>query len=146
MTIVPTYGGPLKRDMVQRAYGYCGQSFAEYELTPEEYVIGMRAMNDQMAVISARTYNFPEYGDGNPEDESGLKAGEVLGAAYYVAKLLAPTIGKQLTFSDVAERACTTFLAAQTCIPTTKLRSTTPRGSGNRWSRVLGEYFYPRCR
>lgn len=134
MTVVPTYGGPLKRDMVQRAYGFCGMGWSEFDISPEDYVTGLRCMNDQMAVLGTLSgYNFPEYGDGNIEDESGLAPEDVLGAAYFTAQLLAPSIGKALTGNKPGARAASKLIARCNPTPFMEMGRFTPRGSGNRW-------------
>jgi len=144
VTVVPVFGGPKKRDIIQRAYGFCGQAAYEFELTPEEYNAGLRAMNDQLAACNCTTYNFPEYGDGNAEDESGLAANDILGVSYYVAQLLAPQIGKTLTASKPASRACDLFLMKWQAIPSVELGRQTPRGAGNRyWNGPLPFFVAP---
>lgn len=144
MTIVPTFGGPKKRDIIQRAYGFCGQASYEFELTPEEYNAGLRAMNDQMAALGCTSYNFPEYNDGSAEDESGLAASDVLGASYYVAQLLAPQIGKTLSTSKPASRACEQFLMKWPLVSQVEMGRQTPRGAGNRyWNGPLPFFVAP---
>jgi hypothetical protein len=140
MTVISIFGGLLKREIIKRAYGICGQSTAEFELEPEEYVKGLQALNDQMAIIGATNYNFPQSGDGNPEDESGLDNEDILGAAAYVAELIGPQIGKAAALSRTYQRAMSILLTKYQTIPTMSLRRTTPRGSGNKyWS---GPYPY----
>lgn len=143
MTTISIYGGPLKRSIIQRAYGYCGQSVTEFELTPEEYTAGLQVMNDQMAVLGvASGYNFPVTGDGNPDDESGIAAADVLGASVYVAQLLALTIGKALQVNAVQARAASSFLSKCTAIPQMELGRGTIRGAGNR-RNWRGPFFVP---
>jgi hypothetical protein len=142
VTTISLYGGPLKREIIKRAFGYCGQSTTEFELSPEEYTQGLQLLNDQMAVLGAASgYNFPVTGDGNPEEESGLAAQDVLGASVYLAQLLSPTIGKALALSDTQKRACSNFLVKCTAIPQMELGRSTVRGKGNRWSRWRGPFF-----
>lgn len=141
-TQISVYGGPLKRAIIMRAYGMCGQSVAEFELSPEDFTAGLQALNDQMAILGPLTgYNFPDYGDGTPEEESGLRNEDVLGASYYVAQLLAPTIGKDLKHNKVAERACSIFLSRCTCLPEMQFARQTIIGAGNRWRRQWGPFF-----
>jgi hypothetical protein len=80
-------------------------------------------------------------GDGNPEEESGLAAQDVLGASVYLAQLLSPTIGKALALSDTQKRACSNFLVKCTAIPQMELGRSTVRGKGNRWQRWRGPFF-----
>ena len=137
MTILPLYGGPAKRDIIQRAYGFCGQASYEFELSPEEYVVGLRAMNDQLATLPTTTgYNMPAEGDGSADDFSGIAQADVLGVSYFVAQLLAPTIGKQLAGNKIAIRASDVFLAKYKPIPFMEMGRHTIRGAGNR--RFIG--------
>ena len=133
MTTLPIYSTPLKRDLIQRAYSYCGLGHTDYDLSPEEYVIGLRAMNDQMAVLGPSTgYNFPNSGDGDPADDSGIAASDILGASVYVAQLLAPMIGKTLTVKAVQARAASSFLARHQPVPMMEMGRQTIRGAGNK--------------
>lgn len=143
MSVLPIYGTPAKRDIIQRAYGFCGQASYEFELSPEEYVAGLRAMNDQLATLPATTgYNMPDEGDGSPDDDSGIARSDVLGVSYFVAQLLAPQIGKQLAGNKIAIRASDTFLAKYKPIPFVEMGRNTIRGSGNRrWSGWNSPYF-----
>lgn len=143
MTVLPLYGSPSKRDIIQRAYGYCGQASYEFELSSEEYVAGLRAMNDQLATLPATTgYNMPAEGDGTVDDFSGVSQGDVLGVSWFVAQLLAPQIGKQLAGNKIAIRACDAFLAKYKPIPFMQLGRNTIRGSGNRrWGGWRSPYF-----
>lgn len=145
MTTAYLYGGVLKREIIKRAYGICGQSTAEFELEPEEYVKGLQALNDQMGVIGPATgYNFPAYGDGNPEDESGIDPADMLGVSSYVASLLGPGIGKTPVLTKEHQRAMSIYLTKFQTLPTMTMRATTPRGSGNRWWPRMGyPYFNP---
>lgn len=143
MTTLALYGGPLKRAIIQRAYGYCGQSTAEFELSPEEYTNALQLMNDSMALLGDATgYNFPASGDGSIEDESGIAGSDVLGATVYLAQLLAPSIGKALTINALQARAASNFLAKCTPIPQMEMGRGTIRGAGNRlWNRGWGPFF-----
>lgn len=143
-TILPIYGTPPKRDIITRAYGFCGQATYEFELTAEEYVAGLRAMDDQLAPYCPQCgYNLPQEGDGNPADNSGILKSDILGVSYYVAKLLAPQIGKQLQVNKDAARACDAFLARYSEIPFMGFGRNTIRGAGNRYWRNWGSPFLP---
>ncbi len=143
MTIAYLYGGPPKRDIIDRAYGFCGQSASQFELSPEEYVEGLRALNDQMGLLGPSTgYNYPPYGDGLPEDESGLDQTDVLGAAGRTARLLAPQIGKQLSVSKTQQRAADVLLAKYQQTPQMSMGRHTIRGSGNRSIARGRPFFY----
>lgn len=143
MAVLPLYGSPAKRDIIQRAYGFCGQASYEFEISPEEYVFGLRAMNDQLATLPTTTgYNMPAEGDGSADDLSGIAQADVLGVSYFVAQLLAPQIGKQLAGNKIAIRACDAFLAKYKPIPFMEMGRDTIRGAGNRrWGNWRSPYF-----
>lgn len=142
MSVLPLYGTPPKRDIIQRAYGYCGQASYEFELSPEEEVTALRAMNDQLASFAtACGYNMPQEGDGNAMDDSGINRTDILGVSYFVAQLLAPTIGKQLMGSKPAIAAKDAFLAKYQSIPSMGFGRGTIRGAGNRRWGMRGPFF-----
>jgi hypothetical protein len=144
VTTLSIFGGPLKREIIKRAYGLCGQSTAEFELEPEEYVKGLQALNDQMATLGPLTgYNFPQSGDGNPEDETGIDTADMLGVSAYVAQLLGPQIGKSVTLTATHARAMSSVLAKYQVVPTMELSRRTPRGSGNRLWSGWRPYYQP---
>ncbi|QDZ07458.1 hypothetical protein FPZ24_08170 [Sphingomonas panacisoli] len=144
MSVLPLYGTPPKRDIIQRAYGYCGQASYEFELSPEEEVAALRAMNDQLAPFAGVCgYNMPQEGDGSAMDDSGINRTDVLGVSYFVAQLLAPTIGKQLMGSKPAIAAKDRFLAKYQSIPCMEFGRGTIRGSGNRRWAGWGSPFFP---
>lgn len=143
MTIAYLYGGPIKRDIIDRAYGFCGQSAAEFELSPEEYVVGLRALNDQMAAFGPVTgYNMPSYGDGQVEDESGLDPADTLGIAVLVARMIAPQIGKQLAVGKTGQRAADVVTAKYTPTQHMQMGRNTIRGAGNREWYGARPFFY----
>lgn len=139
MTEIALYGGPLKRELIKRGYGICGQSFTEYEITPEEYEAGLMCLDDTMAVLASQWgidlgYNFPVTGGGSPEDESGIPIGAVKGVSYQLAQALAPTIGKALPADALTQLAQTwaPLLSTYGTTPHVELGRGTPRGAGNR--------------
>jgi hypothetical protein len=146
--VIPIIGGQLKRFIVQRAYGVCGQSVAEFELTTEEYSAALRAMNDLMAMWEDEYginlgYNYPTYGEGSPEDESGIPRGATQAVVYALATEIAPQIGK--TLSPEANRIYWNSFSLL------KSNYTQPRdmgfgratiqGAGNRWTSWRGPFF-----
>lgn len=141
MTALPVFGGALKREIVKRAYGMCGQASYEFELDPEEMTAGVQALNDAMAMLPAVPYNFPATGDGNAADESGLSGPDVLGASVMVARLIAPTIGKTLAIGVAQATAERGMIARYTPTPSMPLGRNTVRGAGNRFSSWFGPFF-----
>lgn len=144
VTTIYTFGGPPKREIIKRAYGICGQSTAEFELEPEEYVKGLQAFNDLQGLLQGSAYNYPlaDNEDGNPEDESGVPQSEVLGVSCYVASLIAQQIGKDLRLNASQKRAMSIVETKYQTVPTMGLRRTTPRGSGNRYWSGAFPYFF----
>lgn len=146
MTQIPVYGGPLKRDIVQLAYEECGQAGYEFELTPEEYDSALRRLDNMLSEWLAAygidlDYNFPDYGNGSPEDESGVPPGSVQVIAQQLALRVGPSIGKTVTPTRAMADAFSNLRSAYNCVPTMALRRDTPRGAGNRLSRWRGPFF-----
>lgn len=142
MTTAPLYGGTLKRDLIKRAFGLCGQSVTEYELTPEEYSLGLQIANDLAATLgSGFGWYFPDYGTGSPEDESGILAGDNLGFIVMLAQDVAMNIGKQYQPNAVQETAKSGLVARYQVIPFRTLGRDTPRGQGNRYWQRYDPFF-----
>lgn len=133
MTTLGLYGGPLKRDLIRRAFGLCGQSVTEFELSPEEYELGLMCANDIAATLPATFgYNAPPSGIGNPEEESGLAAADVLGFTVMVAQEIANNIGKSFSPNGTQATAKSALEARYQVIPLRELGRQTIRGAGNR--------------
>lgn len=134
MTTLNLYGGSLKSTLIERAFGMCGQSVTEFELTTEEYTLGLRCLNDVMAQYPTTTgYNMPTSGDGFAEDESGLAKADELGATALLAQEIAQNIGKTFTPNKAQARAINDLASKYTVIPSRELGRQTIRGAGNRW-------------
>lgn len=134
MTIINLYGGSLKSTLIERAFGMCGQSVTEFELTPEEYVLGLRCLNDVMALFPASTgYNMPVHGDGEAEDESGLAKADELGATTLLAQEVSQNIGKPFTPNRWQADAVTELMSRYVTLVPRMLGRQTIRGAGNRY-------------
>lgn len=134
MTTAPLYGGPLKRDIIRRAFGLCGQSVTEFELTPEEYELGLMAANDLAATLGAGFgYYAPAIGIGSYADESGIAAADVLGFTVMLAQEIGPNIGKAFIPNGKQATAKSALEAKYQVIPSRGLGRQTIRGAGNRW-------------
>ncbi len=136
MPTIFLYGGPLKSVIVSQAYAMCGQSAAEFELTPEEADIALSFLNGIMEELRARWgvdlgYNFPDYGNGLPSEESGIPQNAMRPVARMLAEDLAPTIGKELTSRISLHEARGQLVSAYAKVPTKRLTTITPRGAGN---------------
>lgn len=133
-----------------QAYSLCGQSSAEYELTPEEFDAGLRCMNNALAEMEDAEgvtlgYNYPPNGNGNAMDESGLPRGSVRAVAAIVAKALAPEIGKTLSpqatgaYARAMDNLRSTYGQP---VPQMELGRQTIRGAGARYQRWLGGAYF----
>lgn len=146
MPTISLYGGPLKRVIVQQAFGLCGQSTAEFELTPEEYVQALDMLNAILAELRDQWgldlgYNFPDYGSGAPDDESGVPVGAVRHLSRLLAEDVAPTIGKELSTRISAQQARASLVSLYGTIPVRQLTRNTPRGAGNERFGWLDPFF-----
>lgn len=146
MTTIDVYGGPLKRVIVAQAYSMCGQSFAEFELTPEEYDLALSFLNGIMMDLRDTwgvdlCYNFPYYGNGLSDEESGIPHGALRNVARMLAEDISPTIGKELTSRISLHDARGQLISTYGNVPTKPLTRNTPRGSGNRFP-WLGQTFF----
>jgi len=134
MVTISVFGGPLKRLLIQRAFGMCGQSVTEFELTPEEYDLGLQCMNQIATEFGAAFgFNYPLYGDGNADEESGIAASDALGFAVRIAQEIAPNIGKQFSPNGPQQKACSALIAKYQATPSRELGRQTVRGAGNRY-------------
>lgn len=152
MTQVPIFGGALKRDLVQLAYEECGQADYSYTIQTDEYDSALRRLNVLMAEWAGvgidLGYNFPDYGNGSPEDESGIpiEASQVVGL--HLAARIAPTMGKTLSGETRAQMAVSlaNLRAMYLTAPSMSLSRQTVRGAGNRWGTWNRDPYYRNCR
>jgi len=149
MTTINLYGGPKKLDLIQMAFEQAGQSDFNYQLTPEEYRSALRILNSMMAEWEtsegiALNYFYPPYGDGAPEEESGIPASAAQCVSTALAFRINPTIGKTTTGETKVTLARSMgLLRMARSVPSMTLSARTPRGTGNRWanSSLGGPYF-----
>ena len=143
MTTIALYGGPLKSSIIGRAFGMCGQSITEFELSPEEYNLGLVCMNDMAATLGPTfPYNSPAHGSGNAADESGIPAGDVLGFTVMVAQEIALNIGKSFAPNGKQATAKSALEARYRVIPLRRMGRQTIRGAGNRYWNGPRPFFY----
>jgi len=143
MTDIPLYGGPLKRDLIKGAYGVCGQSDTDFELTTEEYDSACRVMNQLLARWQTQYgivlgYNFPATGNGSADEESGIPDDAAEAVTQALARRIAPGIGKAFgaeANTNLAE-AMAALRSHYATVPLMGLGRNTPRGAGNR--RFIG--------
>ncbi len=138
MTVVLTINdtGSPKLEIVRLAYGSCGVSDEEFDLTPEDLNKALRKLNAMMREWpwSGLSYVQPDYGVGGAADLSGVDSSYDQAIADELGLRIAPTIGK--TVSPEQRRNATlsraTALSAAASIPTVAIPAGTPRGSGKR--------------
>lgn len=143
MPTINLYGGPLKRVIITQAYGMCGQSAAEFELTPEEFDIALSFLNGIMFELRDTWgvdigYNFPIYGNGQATEESGIPDRAMRPIARMLAEDIAPTIGATISSRISFEQAKATLVSQYAVRKQRALSTNTPRGSGN--GRFAGWY------
>lgn len=142
MTTINLYGGPKKLDLIQMAFEQTGQWDYNNQIEPHEYKTALRLLNAMMAEWEsnegiALNYFYPPYGDGSPDEESGIPASAAQAVSTALAFRLNPTLGKTTSGETKATLARSMgLLRMQRSIPTRPLSSATPRGSGNRWSSI----------
>ncbi len=138
MTTIYLYGGPLKRVIVAQAYSLCGQSAAEFELAPEEYDLALSQLNGIMEELRNQwgvdlCYNFPNYGNGLPDEESGIPQDAMRSVVRMLAEDVSHTIGKELSTRISFAQARASLVSKYQKRRERELTRNTPRGAGNRW-------------
>lgn len=142
MPTIGLYGGPLKKTLIERAFGLCGQSITEFELTPEEYDLGLTSMNDLAATLgSTFPFNYPAHGNGDAGDESGVPPTDVLGFTAMLAQEIAPNIGKSFSPNGPQATAKSALALRYQVIPYRTFGRQTIRGAGNRYYGWVDPFF-----
>lgn len=147
MTVIPLYGNPPKRDIIQVAFEECGQAGYEFELTPEEYSSALRRLNNLMAELLGSGidlgFYFPANSYGDPMEGSGIPGDSVQAVGLLLAESIAPTIGKTLSaetnrrIASARAQLTTKYMA----IPMMEMGRGTIRGLGNRYWQGSRPYF-----
>jgi len=136
VTTINLYGGPLKRTIIAQAYSLCGQSAAEFELTPEEYDLALSQLNAIMIELKEEwgvdlCYNFPFYGNGLSDEESGIPHGATRSVVRMLAEDVSHTIGKDISSRISYTQARGQLVSAYQKRKGRELGRNTPRGQGN---------------
>lgn len=134
-----------KQALIEEAYDELGLASYNFDLEPEELEKGRRRMDAMWALLESKGirqgYNFP----GDLNADSGLPDGAAEATVCLLALRLAPGRGKTVS-PDTQHRATEGYAAlmAAAAIPQEQqLRSTLPRGAGNKsWWTAPGR-FYP---
>lgn len=142
-TIILDASGPAKGSLVAGAYEYCGLNPWEYERTPEEVSTGMRHLNGLMARLLSSGidlgFDFPVYGNGLPEELSGIPDGAAEPVMVLLAQRLAPALGGALSgdAKAVLATAMHDLYANNAATPPSMKRDYCISGLGNRHRRFL---------
>ena len=140
MTLIITIdpGGQSKGSVIERAFELCGMIGFEFGREPEEINLGLRHLNAIMKrwPWTMVDYEQPTYGEGLPEDPSGLPDDAVDAVAGELAKSIAAAFGTAISPHglSVIKQAYDVYLAtyAPANVPTMKFPNKTPRGMGHR--------------
>lgn len=147
MSVLPLYGNPPKRDIIQVAFEECGQAGYEFELTPEEYSSALRRLNAIMGELLGSGidlgFYFPQNSFGSPEEGSGIPLDSVQAVGLLLAESIAPSIGKTLSAESNRRivSARSQLYAKYMAIPQMEMGRQTPRGMGNRYWQGPRPYF-----
>jgi hypothetical protein len=141
-TINTSTAGPLKRELIELAFGDLGSAGYEFGRTPEEIADALSRLNAIMAEWpwNALSYNAPLYGAGNADDYSGISGEAVNAVTAMLALRLAPIMGATLSpearFNLVS--ASNKIYALTASINTMPFDRHTPRGMGSEHKFGIG--------
>jgi len=131
---IPLPGGVAKRTLIEMAFNKCTMAGYEFGRTAEEVNDAQRELNAMMFEhpFSALGFVQPDYGDGNPDELSGIPNDTISAVAFELALRLAPNMGKSLSpEATVARQKSMALLHAKAAtIPTMPYQSHTVRGAG----------------
>lgn len=137
VTITLDPGGPLKRFIIELAFGEIGSAGYEFGRTPEEVADALLRLNALMREwpFSLLGYAQPDYGIGEAEDASGIADTYLNAVAGQLALRIAPMMGATLPPEAKANiaRSLAVLRAAVATVPTMPIAAQTPRGAGVRW-------------
>jgi len=138
-TIIPTPVGVPKRVILDTAFEECSLAGYEFDREPEEITMGLRRLNMMMAEYpwNQLAYEQPDYGQGLPEDLSGLPTKAVNAVAMHLALRIAPALGRGLAPEQRAALAVSraNLFAELATIPAVEPAQTSLRGAGWRFWR-----------
>ena len=137
---IPVPSGPPKRRIVELAFGDLSIAGYEFGRTPEE-------VNDAIDRLDAMMYEWPysslgyvhkPYGEGEPDELSGIPFETMSAVASGLALSLAGAMGKEMPAESRARLAMSMarLHAYAATIPTMPLARHTPRGAGSEHSLI----------
>lgn len=128
---------PTRGDIIEISFGDIGTAGYEFGRTPEEVTDALRRLLAMMAEYPFSTLGYiqPAYGEGSPNELSGIPSESLNVVALSLAERIAPMMGASL--STEAKKRLTTGMAllnaSAATIPTMPIAANTPRGAGARW-------------
>lgn len=140
ITIQVSTDGPLKRDLIEGAFGWFGAAAYEFGRTPEEVADALRCLNSMMRIWpwNLLSFNQPTYGLGDPSDYSGIPFDVQDGVTAELAKRVAAVMGASLPpeFKMSAAPAISAVYGYTATIKRMPHDRHTPRGLGS--EHVIG--------
>lgn len=136
ITLTLSTDGPLKRTIIELAFGEVGSAGHEFGRTPEEITDALTRLNALMLEwpFSNLGYVQPDYGVGSADDASGIPASTLNAVAAQLALRIAPMMGATVSPEARANamRGLAVLRSEYATVPTMPIAAHTPRGAGNR--------------
>lgn len=130
-----TPSGPLKRQIIDLAFGDCAMAGYEFGRTPEEINDALLRLNSMMAEwpFNLLGFTMPDYGVGSGEESSGIVMEALNPVASHLALRICPMMGASLSPEAQAnlKAAMARLHALVATVPMMPMRNA-PRGAGNR--------------
>lgn len=141
---IPLASGPPKRRIIELAFGDLAMAGYEFGRSAEE-------VNDALDRLEALMHEWPfnrlgyvhrSYGDGEPDELSGIPFETMNAVSAALALRLAAAMGATLSAEAKANlaRAMSTLYGYTASVPTMPLARHTPRGAGS--EHALSDYFF----
>lgn len=133
---VPLPTGPLKRRIIEMAFGKCTLAGYEFGRTPEEINDALSELNAMMLEWPFDTLGFvqPAYGVGSADELSGIPDDTLAAVGMQLALRLAPNMGKTLPpeAQVMIQKSMALLHARAATVPVMPMGAHTPRGAGHK--------------
>ena len=145
VTLTLGTAGPPKRQIIELAFGDIGSAGYEFGRAPEEISDALLRLNAMMREypFSTLSFNQPAYGNGLPDELSGIPDQWLSVVAAKLALRICPMMGAAMSTEAKANLASGMALlnAAAATIPTMPFEGNTPRGAGawSAWGPFIDE-------
>jgi hypothetical protein len=137
VTLTLGTAGPPKRQIIELAFGDIGSAGYEFGRTPEEVSDALLRLNAMMREypFSTLDFNFPAYGNGLPDELSGIPPQWLSVVAAKLALRICPMMGASMSAEAKGNLSygMAQLNAAAATIPSMPYERGTPRGAGA-WS------------